>query len=118
MDSIHFACFIPCKRSMGRDSDCAWSRTPGAVEGVPVREIAEAIGRRLNVPVASKSSQQAAQLFTWLAPFLEADDPVSSKLTQERLGFVRCPAIGTALSAEFLRAHGLHPELHYLLIAL
>lgn len=58
-----------------------------AEEGVPVREIAEAIGRRLNVPVASKSSQEAAEVFGWLAPFIEADNPVSSRLTQERLGW-------------------------------
>lgn len=58
-----------------------------AEEGVPVREIAEAIGRRLNVSVVSKSSQEVAKLFGWLAPFIGADNPVSSKLTRERLGW-------------------------------
>ena len=58
-----------------------------AEEGVPVRDIAEAIGRRLNVPVAGRSSQEVAKLFSWLAPFIGADNPVSSKLTQERLGW-------------------------------
>jgi nucleoside-diphosphate-sugar epimerase len=56
-----------------------------AEEGVPVREIAEAIGRRLNLPVMGKSSQEAAKHFGWLAPFLSTDNPTSSKLTQERL---------------------------------
>jgi nucleoside-diphosphate-sugar epimerase len=56
-----------------------------AEEGIPVRKIAETIGQRLDVPVASKSSQEAAKLFGWLRPFIEADNPVSSQLTQERL---------------------------------
>ena len=56
-----------------------------ADEGVPFREIAEVIGRRLNLPVASKSSKEAAKLFSWLAPFLPVDNPASSTLTQERL---------------------------------
>jgi nucleoside-diphosphate-sugar epimerase len=47
-----------------------------AEQGIPVREIAEAIGRRLNVPVVSKSSKEAAKHFGFLAPFLPADNPV------------------------------------------
>lgn len=58
-----------------------------ADEGVPFREIAEVFGRRLNVPVASKTPAEAAKLFSWLAPFLPVDNPVSSTLTQERLGW-------------------------------
>jgi nucleoside-diphosphate-sugar epimerase len=58
-----------------------------ADEGVPFREIAEVFGRRLNVPVASKSPEEAAKLFSWLAPFVPVDNPASSKLTQERLGW-------------------------------
>ena len=56
-----------------------------AEEATPVREIAEAIGRKLKLPVASKSPEEAAKLFSWLTPFVEADNPVSSQLTQERL---------------------------------
>jgi nucleoside-diphosphate-sugar epimerase len=56
-----------------------------AEDGIPVREIAEVIGRRLNVPVVSKSPKEAAKHFSWLAPFLAADNPVSSELTRERL---------------------------------
>lgn len=58
-----------------------------ADEGVPFREIAEVIGQRLNVPVAPKSPEEAAKLFSWLAPFLPVDNPASSKLTQEQLGW-------------------------------
>ena len=58
-----------------------------ADEGVPTREIAEVIGRRLNLPVASKSPAEAAEHFGFLGYFFGADMPASSKLTQERLGW-------------------------------
>ena len=58
-----------------------------ADEGVPTREIAEVIGRRLNVPVVSKSPAEAAEHFGFLGYFFGADMPASSKLTQERLGW-------------------------------
>src|SRR5450755_3616083 len=58
-----------------------------AEEGVPLREIAEAIGRRLNLPVVSKSPEEAPQHFGFLGFFVGADLPASSALTQERLGW-------------------------------
>jgi nucleoside-diphosphate-sugar epimerase len=58
-----------------------------AEESVTVRDIAEAIGRRLNVPVVSKSPEEAAGHFGWLAHFAGMDAPGSSKLTQQRLGW-------------------------------
>jgi nucleoside-diphosphate-sugar epimerase len=58
-----------------------------ADEGVPVREIAEVIGRRLNVPVVAKSPEEAAGHFGFLGRILGIDGPASSKLTQERLGW-------------------------------
>ncbi len=58
-----------------------------ADEGVPFRTIAEVIGRRLNVPVASKSPQEAAEHFGWLAHFAALDCPASSAQTQQRLGW-------------------------------
>jgi nucleoside-diphosphate-sugar epimerase len=54
-------------------------------EGVPLREIAEVIGRHLNVPVASLSPQEAAAHFGWLAGFVAMDGPASSVLTQKQL---------------------------------
>ena len=60
---------------------------PIAEEGVPLREIAEAIGRGLKVPVVSKSPEEAAGHFGWLAMFVGFDLPASSALTQERLGW-------------------------------
>jgi nucleoside-diphosphate-sugar epimerase len=58
-----------------------------ADEGVPTREIADAIGRGLNVPVVGKSSEDAADHFGWIARFFGIDGPASSAQTQERLGW-------------------------------
>jgi len=56
-------------------------------EGVPFTNIASVIGRRLHMPVVSKSLEQAAQHFGWLAHFVGVDCPASSKLTEENLGW-------------------------------
>lgn len=58
-----------------------------AEEGVPVRAIAEVIGRGLGVPVVAMSSEEAAAHFGWLALFVAMDLPASSAQTQERLGW-------------------------------
>ena len=56
-------------------------------EGVSLREIAEALGRYLKIPVVSKSSEEAAEHFGWLAYFAVSDIPASSKKTREALGW-------------------------------
>jgi nucleoside-diphosphate-sugar epimerase len=56
-----------------------------ADEGVPIRDIAEVIGRHLNVPVVSVSPEDAGEHFTWLAGFLAVDAPASSAMTRELL---------------------------------
>ena len=53
-------------------------------EGVPVREIAEAIGRRLNLPARSLP---AAEYEGMLVSLLSTDMPASSTITQELLGW-------------------------------
>ena len=58
-----------------------------ADEGVPVRDIAAVIGRRLNLPVVSKSSEEAANHFGWIALFFGIDGPASSAQTQQQLGW-------------------------------
>jgi len=58
-----------------------------AEEGVPIREIAEALGRGLKVPVVSKSLEEAPAHFGWMAMFAGMDMPASSALTQQRLGW-------------------------------
>jgi nucleoside-diphosphate-sugar epimerase len=56
-------------------------------EGIAFRDIAEVIGKRLNLPVVSKSREEAAAHFGWFAHFAALDCPASSKLTQDRLGW-------------------------------
>jgi nucleoside-diphosphate-sugar epimerase len=58
-----------------------------ADQGVPIRDIAEVIGRHLDLPVVAVSPEDAGEHFTWLAHFLAADSPASSKLTRELLGW-------------------------------
>ncbi len=58
-----------------------------ADEGVPTRDIAHVIGRRLNVPVVSKSREEAAGHFGWMAHFFGIDGPASSAQTQQQLGW-------------------------------
>ena len=58
-----------------------------ADEGVPIRDIAEVIGRHLNLPVVSISPEDAGEHFAWLAGFLAADSPASSALTRELMGW-------------------------------
>jgi nucleoside-diphosphate-sugar epimerase len=58
-----------------------------ADEGVPFRDIAGVIGRRLNVPVVAKALAEAADHFGWLGHFVSVDIPASSASTQERLGW-------------------------------
>jgi nucleoside-diphosphate-sugar epimerase len=54
-------------------------------EGVPFREIAESIGRHLNVPAVSIAPEDAGAHFGFLGALVPLDAPVSSALTQELL---------------------------------
>jgi len=54
-------------------------------EGVPLREIAEVIGRHVGVPVVPVPRAQAGEHFGWLAGFVSADIPASSALTRKLL---------------------------------
>ncbi len=77
-----------------------------ADEGVPTREIAEVIGRGLNVPVVSKSGEEAADHFGWIARFFAIDGPASSALTQEQLGWRPVqPGLIADLNAEHYFEH-------------
>jgi nucleoside-diphosphate-sugar epimerase len=58
-----------------------------AEAGVPLRDIAEVIGRSLKVPVVSMSPKEAAAHFGCLAMFADRDVPASSAQTQKRLGW-------------------------------
>jgi len=58
-----------------------------AEEGVPLRDIAEVIGKGLKVPVVSISPEEAPAHFGWIAMFAGRDVPASSALTQKRLSW-------------------------------
>jgi nucleoside-diphosphate-sugar epimerase len=58
-----------------------------ADEGVPIRDIAEVIGRHLELPVVSVSPEDAGEHFGWMGGFLGLDSPASSELTRELLGW-------------------------------
>src|SRR4051794_31338747 len=59
-----------------------------AEEGIATREIAEAIGRSLDLPVTSIAPEDAQEHFGWIGRFFSMDAPASSALTQELLGWV------------------------------
>jgi nucleoside-diphosphate-sugar epimerase len=81
LDAAHLYRLVLEKSSVG-------ARYHGvADEGIPTRKIAEAIGRGLNIPVVSKSREEAADHFGWIARFFGIDGPASSAQTQERLGW-------------------------------
>jgi nucleoside-diphosphate-sugar epimerase len=55
--------------------------------GISFREIAQHLGSKLRVPVVSKPKEDAAKYFSFLAPFVNVDNPVSSKLTQKAMSW-------------------------------
>jgi nucleoside-diphosphate-sugar epimerase len=77
-----------------------------ADEGVPTREIAEVIAQHLNVPVVSKSREEATDHFGWIAHFFGVDAPASSAQTQEQLGWRPVqPGLIADLNAEHYFEH-------------
>lgn len=58
-----------------------------AEEGVPMRTIAEAVGRSLKLPVVSLSGAEAADYYGWMSMFAGLDMPASSAITREKLGW-------------------------------
>jgi nucleoside-diphosphate-sugar epimerase len=56
-------------------------------EGIRMLDIAEVIGRKLDVPLQSVTPEDAAGHFGWLGAFLAIDSTASSTITQERFGW-------------------------------
>ena len=53
-----------------------------AEQGVALKDIAEAIARRFNLPLVSKAAAEAGEHFGWFAPFVGLDAPTSSDRTR------------------------------------
>jgi nucleoside-diphosphate-sugar epimerase len=58
-----------------------------AEEGVAIRDLAEALGRRLDLPARSVSADDADDHFGWLGGFVAMDAPASSEITRRSLGW-------------------------------
>jgi nucleoside-diphosphate-sugar epimerase len=56
-------------------------------EGVALRDIAEAIGAGLKMPVQSITSEEAPDYFGWMAGLAMIDLAASSALTRQQLGW-------------------------------
>lgn len=76
-----------------------------ADEGVPVRAIAEAIGRHLDLPMVAIAPEDAGDHFGWLGRFLAFDSPASSALTRE---LVRWQPTHPGLLADLDQGHYFH----------
>jgi nucleoside-diphosphate-sugar epimerase len=81
LDTAHLYCLVLEKGAAGARYHAV------AEEGIPVREIAAVIARRLNVPLVSKSAEEAQEHFGWMAMLAGRDVPASSALTQQRMGW-------------------------------
>jgi len=73
-----------------------------AEEGVPLKDISEAIGRRLRIAVKSIAPEEAPAHFGWLARFVAHDMPASSALTRRQLGWL---PTGRGLIADLQELH-------------
>jgi nucleoside-diphosphate-sugar epimerase len=56
-------------------------------EGVPLKQVAEVIGRHLEVPVVEVAPEDAVAKLGWLGRFLSIDSVASSAITRELLGW-------------------------------
>jgi nucleoside-diphosphate-sugar epimerase len=73
-----------------------------AEDGVTTREIAEALGRGLNLPAVSIPEATAMAHFGWLGGFAGLDFPASSAMTRQMLGWT---PVGPTLIADLDAAH-------------
>jgi nucleoside-diphosphate-sugar epimerase len=81
LDAAHLYCLALAKANGGATYHAV------AEEGVPVRDIAETIGRGLKIPVVSLPPEEAGAHFGWLGAFVGWDVPASSAQTREQLGW-------------------------------
>lgn len=58
-----------------------------AEEGIALRDTAAAIGRRLGIPAAPVAAENAERHFGYLSAFVGLDNPTSSQITRDLLGW-------------------------------
>nr|WP_090275300.1 SDR family oxidoreductase [Mycolicibacterium komanii]CRL68098.1 NAD-dependent epimerase/dehydratase [Mycolicibacterium komanii] len=70
------------------ESAPAGSRMHGAAEeGIPFRDIAEAIGKQLDVPAVSVTVEEASEQLAFIGWIASLDNPTSSAITRQLLGW-------------------------------
>jgi nucleoside-diphosphate-sugar epimerase len=69
-------------------------------EGVTTKDICEALGRSLKLPVVSLTGDEVAAHFGWMAMFAGIDMPASSAITRKKLGWT---PVGPGLIADLDR---------------
>lgn len=75
-------------RELAMENAEAGSRLHAVVdEGIPLRSIADTIGRRLGMPVVPVAAEETAEHFTYLTPFVGLDNPAANHATQRTLGW-------------------------------
>jgi nucleoside-diphosphate-sugar epimerase len=81
LDSAHLFCLAVERAPAGSTLHAV------ADEGVRIRDVAEVIGRHLEIPVVSVAPEKSVEHFGWMGAFIGTDSPASSELTQELLGW-------------------------------
>jgi nucleoside-diphosphate-sugar epimerase len=56
-------------------------------EGIPIKQLAELVGKHLGMPVKSITPEEATGYFTWMAYFIQFDNPATSFKTIEALNW-------------------------------
>jgi nucleoside-diphosphate-sugar epimerase len=69
-------------------------------EGVTAKDISEALGRSLKLPVVSLTGDEVAAHFGWMAMFAGVDMPASNAITRKKLGWT---PVGPGLIADLDR---------------
>lgn len=68
-------------------------------DGLAFKRIAQIIGDKLGLPTCSKTLREASRALGWIAPFAAVDNPATSAITQERLGW---RPVGPSLEQDLL----------------
>jgi nucleoside-diphosphate-sugar epimerase len=79
-----------------------------AEQGIPFRQIAEAIGQGLGIPVAAVAPDEAARYLGFLAMFAQVDNPSSSDATRARLTW---EPVHAGLLADLGERHYFEPQI-------